>query len=850
MDKINTDNPNLEIPPHPPEVQISALDNGLTIIVGEDHSSPVVSVQAWCKTGSIDEDKWMGAGLSHVLEHMLFKGTTSRPASRIDQEVQEAGGYMNAYTSFDRTVYWINAPSTGTEVAIDILGDIMQNATLPEDELAKELDVIRREMDMGHDDPARRSSQRLFEVAYTQSPYRYPIIGQPKIFDQLSASDIKEYYRARYSPNNLFFVVVGDVNPKDVIDQIQAAFTNTLVRPIPPCTLPEEPKQTATREIIEEADIELGHPHFSWHVPDIRHPDIPLLDILATLLGSGHSSRLFQKIREELGLAHSIDAWTYTPGNAGLFGISAIVDGEKFSKTRQAILQELSRLQEQAISSDELLKVVKQFTSATLATRKTMQGQAQNLGANWMAANDLNFSERYLAAVKRATPDDLQRTAQKYLTLENRSLYALLPTGSIAKPTDSTTKSVDHPIRKFDLSNGLRLLVKEEHRLPFVQFRTAWQGGVLAETRSDNGLSNLMSKLLLKGTPTRSAEKIALEIESIGGSIESYGGNNSFGLSVEVLKDDFQTGLEILADTIQNPTFPKSALERERQIQLASIKAQKDHVLQRGFKLFKKTLFGNTGYGLDGLGNETSVQGLQTDDLLSFHKRYTIPNNCVLAIYGDVKTDELVSAVEKEFKDWCPSNPVEVKQSLDTSRGSKRAIEAHNKKQAVLIVGCLGVTIYDEDRYALDLIQEACSDLGSRLFLRIREELGLAYYVGAQNFVGLIPGCFAFYGGTSPEKVDLVEQEILAETALLREQGLSAEELKRSKAKIIGQRKIARQELGGYALNTALDELYGLGYSRNDTEDEHYEAVNLERVVSVANKYLASDNLFTAIVKP
>src|SRR6202789_3657692 len=216
-----------EIHALPAGVKLTTLENGLVIIVREDHSAPVVSAQAWCAAGSIHEDKWLGAGLSHVLEHMLFKGTTTRPGSRIDQEVQQAGGYMNAYTSFDRTVYHINVPDTGATVAIDILCDIMQNASLPADELDKELDVIRREMDMNHDDPARRAGRRLFEVAYTKSPYRFTIIGYPEIFNTLKPHDISGYYRERYVPNNIFFVVTGDIKADDVVKQIREAFGKT-----------------------------------------------------------------------------------------------------------------------------------------------------------------------------------------------------------------------------------------------------------------------------------------------------------------------------------------------------------------------------------------------------------------------------------------------------------------------------------------------------------------------------------------------------------------------------------------------------------------------------------------------
>src|SRR4051812_42997868 len=214
------------------------LENGLVIIVREDHSAPVVSAQAWCETGSIHEDKWIGAGLSHVLEHMLFKGTTTRAGSRIDQEVQEAGGYMNAYTSFDRTVYHINVPNTGARVAIDILCDIMQHATLPADEMAKEKQVIVREMDMNVDDPGRRAGRRLFETAYTKSPYRFTVIGYPDIFHELNQEDILSYYHEKYSPNNVFYVVTGDVTNEAVVAQIREAYAKTKAKALPPVVLP------------------------------------------------------------------------------------------------------------------------------------------------------------------------------------------------------------------------------------------------------------------------------------------------------------------------------------------------------------------------------------------------------------------------------------------------------------------------------------------------------------------------------------------------------------------------------------------------------------------------------------
>ena len=837
------------IPAIPPGVRITTLENGLTIIVREDHSAPVVSAQAWANTGSIHEGRWLGAGLSHVLEHMLFKGTTTRPGSRIDQEVQEAGGYMNAYTSFDRTVYHIDVPNTGARTAIDILSDIMQNASLPPDELAKELDVIRREMDMGQDDPGRRSGRRLFETAYTKSPYRHTVIGYLDIFNELKPEDIRGYYTERYAPNNVFYVVVGDVKQEEIVAQIKECYAKSKARALPPMVLPAEPRQTAAREVVEEAPIELGHLHFAWHIPDLRHADVPVLDVVSVLLGSGRSSRLYQEVREKQGLVHYADAWTYNPGNPGLFGMSAMVDADKFESARNALLAEVEKLKHATASEAELQKAVKQFISATLATRKTMTGQAQDLGGSWLAAGDLNFSQRYLAAVQRVTVADIQRVTREYLTTENRTLYALLPTGTSPKTVVAVETTADHAIQKFVLPNGLRLLVKEDHRLPFVEFRAVFQGGVLAETASNNGLTQLMSRLIIKGTKTRSAEQIAGEIESVGGHLDSYGGNNSFGINAEVLSSDFNTGLNLVADVILNPTFPAAQLEREREVQLAGIQAQKDDLLKSAFVAMRRGLFGGIGYGLDSLGTEETLEKLQSADVQAFHQKLATPGNCVLAIYGDVNTAETKAAVEKVFGAWRASD-FKAEPSNSTPASAKRISEARDKKQAVVVIGFPGTSQRASDLQAMELLQEACSDLGSRLFLRIREKLGLAYYVGAQNLLGLTPGYFAFYAGTEPGKADQVEKEMLREAELLRTESLTEEELKRAKAKIIGQRKIARQELGSFATTTALDELYDLGFDFIDSEDAKIQAVTLADVKSVAEKYLQPDRAVITVLRP
>jgi len=837
-----------ELPAVPAGTSLHRLSNGLEVILRPDHSAPVVSAQAWTRAGSVDEGAWLGAGLSHVLEHMLFKGTSTRGAGRIDQEVQAAGGYMNAYTSFDRTVYWINAPSSGTTVVVDILCDIFQNATLPADELIKELDVIRREMDMGQDDPGRRSSQGFFATAYQRSPYRHPIIGHRDIFDRISREDLVAYYQAKYAPNNCFLVVVGDFDPAVVLAQVEAAYAGTKGRAVPPSFVLPEPRQTSPREYIESAPVEHAHLHFGWHTGDQRHVDTPALDVLSTVLGHGRSSRLYRAIREK-GLSHSVSAWVYTPGSVGLFGVSAVCDADKVEAVRAAIREELERVAEEPMNPDELRRAVKQFTVGTLATRKTMEGQAQDLGSSWMAAADLHFSERYLAAVQRLTPADLLRVARTYLQRNGQTTYVLQPVGEVAEKPTRAAAVAENPVRLLHLSNGLRVLVKEDHRLPFVEFRAAFLGGLLAETQAESGLTALMAKVQVKGTAHRNAEEIAAAIEDVGGSLEPYAGNNSFGVSAEVLSEDFSTGLDLLADVIRNPSWPTEVLERERTIQLAGIKGQRDQLLQCAFKALRRQLFGEAGYGLDALGSETSVKGFTAEDLRRFHARLVTPSNGVLAVFGDVLTDDVRREMEAAFGNWAaPGEAWKLEEPL-AHPIVPRSEEARDKEQAVFALGFRGTTLAAADRYALELIQEACSDMGSRLFMRIRDELGLAYYVGASNFVGRTPGYFAFYCGTAPEKVDLVERELRAQAEEIRKHGLTDEEISRAKAKVIGQRKIARQDLGQLALTAALDEIYGLGYAHSDQDDERFQAVTSEDIRAVANRYLQPDQAAVAIIR-
>ncbi len=827
------------------------LPDGLTLIVKEDRSAPVASVQAWCGTGSIYEDDKLGAGLSHILEHMLFKGTKTRKANDIAQKIQDVGGYINAYTSFDRTVFWIDVPKDGVETALNVLSDAMMNSTLPPEEYVKEQEVIRREFAMGLDDPDRQSGQLLFATAYQRHPYRFPVIGEIEIYNQLTQEQVMQYYKSRYVPNNLTFIVVGDVDAEKIRQQLADYFKDYPEKSLKPVFVPEEPPQLGRREVHNEFATELSRLSLAWHIPELTHPDVPAIDLLAGILGDGRSSRLYRRVREQAGLAFSVSAFSYTPGDPGLFGVDATVDPKKRDEAQHLIRQIIDEVKQAGVTADELMKAKKMSLSHHLDALTTMRGQASDMGSNWLLTRNLDFSRDYLTAVQKVTLDDIKHVAAKYLVDQNLTVASLNPKGSLAEKQEAAKPIAAGEIQKFELSNGLRLLVREDPRLPLVSMTAVFRGGLLAETRPTNGITRLTSRVLLKGTNTRTGEQIADQIEAIGGSISSDAGNNSMSVSVHVMKPDLKTGADLLADVLLNANFPEKVIEREKQVQVAGIKQEDEQLTMVARNILRQALFTDHPYALRSNGSADSVQHLTQKDLVAFRDKYIVAKNGVVAVFGNVNAAEVKQLFEQTLgkmkpgvlalTDARPSAPITKTESVESNK---------EKAQGVIMVGYRGVDMFDKDRYALELIDEASSDLGSRFFVRIRENMGLAYYVGASQMQGLVPGLFAFYLGTDPQKIEPVKTALLDEIRKLASDGLTDQELTRAKRKLIGQHQIAMQSNDSFGYQTALDELYGLGFDYYKKLEQETNAVTLDEIKRVAAKYFRDQPYVLATVRP
>ena len=835
----------------PSAAQKWVLPDGLTLIVQEDRSAPVASVQAWCGTGSIYEDEKLGAGLSHILEHMLFKGTKTQSSNAIAQKIQDVGGYINAYTSFDRTVFWIDVPKDGVQAALAVLSDAMMNSTLPPEEYAKEQEVIRREFAMGLDDPDRQAGLLLFATAYQRHPYRLPVIGEIEIYNQLTQEQVMQYYKSRYVPNNLTFIVVGDVDGEKVHQQLVEFFKSYPEKSLKPVFVPEEPPQLGRREVHHEFATELTRLSLAWHIPEITNPDVPALDLLSTILGEGRSSRLYRHVREQAGLAFSVSAFSYTPGDAGLLGVDATVDPKKRDDAEKLILQIIAEVKQAGVTADELMKAKKMSLSHHLDALTTMRGQASDLGSNWLLTRNLSFSRDYLTAVQKVTLEDIRRVAARYLVDQNLTVASLNPKGSLGAKQEVSKPAAVTEIQKFELSNGLRLLVREDPRLPLVSMSAVFRSGLLAETPEINGITRLTARVLLKGTKTRTAEQIANQIEAIGGSISSDAGNNSMSVSVHLMKPDLKTGVDLLGDVLLNANFPEKAVAREKEVQIAGVKQEEEQLTTVARNILRQALFTDHPYALRSNGSPESLQHLTQKDLLQFRDKYLVAKNGVISVFGNVNAAEVKQLFERTLGTMKPGSLALTDARPPAPIAKTEIVESNKEKaQGVIMVGYRGVDMFDKDRYALELIDEASSDLGSRFFIRIREQMGLAYYVGASQMQGLVPGLFAFYLGTDPQKIEPVKTALLDEIRKLASEGLTQEELTRAKKKLIGQHQIAMQSNDSFGYQCALDELYGLGFDYYKKLEHDVEAVSMDEIKQVAAKYFRDQPYVLATVRP
>lgn len=824
---------------------LESLPNGLTLILDPDPAVPVVSAQLWVESGSLHEGGLLGSGLSHFLEHMVFKGGGRFGADELATAVQGAGGHWNAYTTFDRTVYYIDGPATGLETFLEVLAAMIFAPALPEDDFAREKDVIRREIDMGLDDPDDVASRLMFSTAFASDPRRHPVIGHRGLFDAIRHEDLTSYHRARYTPDRCCLCLSGDFEVEAVREAIRTHFGSFARGSGAEPVVPQDGVQLGPRRGRSTFAIPTSRISLAWKIPPLGHPDVPAYDLAAAILGRGRSARLYRRLREERELALEISAWSWgMAGRDGLFAISAEVEAEKRDELIGAIQQELAAFPSTALD-DDLAKARRQIAASQFRSLTSVSGRATDLASNWHEARDLDFTRRYLAALNATTAADVRR-AMSRLTEDLLTLTILDPEEAPAPASlrpASRTRPEPECVR---LPNGATIALLPDHRVPVFAAQVAVRAGLVSEIPENAGLNTLLAATLPQGTVRRSAAELAGLLESHGASIGAASGNNALLAQMSGLAPDLSSLLPLLAEVLAEPAFHSDSIEREKASQTASLRESLEDPLSTAFRLARQHLFNGIGYGLPSLGTEESLAKLDRFALSAHHSRHFQGSNLVLALAGDFEPKHARELLEEGIGRLPTGAPW---QAPAASVASDFEIEAFlPKKQAVLALAYPGCSAHAPERFALRMIQEWCTDMAGPLFIRIREELGLAYQVGATQFHGHDAGFFGFYLATDPAQVDLAQRELSAEIAKIAEEGIPEEAFERVRATVLSSLAIGMQAPASIARLAAIDVLFGLGITHHREMAAIFQALTPDEVKAAAGKLLGTKPVMARVM--
>jgi len=850
------------------DVETHRLDNGLTLHVATGHPAPVAAIQAWVGVGSADETTAQ-AGVAHVVEHMLFKGGAEHGVGELARAIAGSGGEINAWTSFDHTVFHAVLGRDRIVDAIEAFGAALSGPGVDPHELAREKDVILQEIRQGTDDPARSVAQSLFATAFSHHPYRRPVIGNPDSVRRLGERDLVEFFRSYYVADNMTLVVAGDIDPDQVHRAVARRF-GALPSGRPHRRLAPEPVQTAPRAVASLRDVSEAYVAVGFHVPPARHPDVAALDVAAILLGESESARLPRRLRDDAQIVTTAYAHVHALRDPGLFVLSATARPRDADKTVGGLVGQALALVDE-LDADELDKARIAAEAGFVRQLETAQGRARTLGWNATVAGDPRYSHVYLDRIRAVRRHDVASAVRRYLRPENATVAAVLPRPRTTTTDRSTrfARTAEKRVRtalagtaappqvvekRVTLGNGMVVIVRRDPSVPVVAMRAVWRGGQRVETDAEAGASALLARMITRGCGKLDAHAVADKIDRLGGSLGGVAGRNSFGLAAEWLARSWPTGFELTADCLLAPTLPTDELANEKHAILADQTANGDNPTQVAFRVFSDALYGSHPYHRDALGTGTSIDALDRAKLAAFYReRYPI-SALTLAIVGDVDVEDTLARVTKRFgavKKQQPSLPAVDLPKLDGRTAADREVYRYlDRAQAHLVVGYPGATIDAKDRFALEVLVAVLGGQSGRLFAELRDKRALVYRVSAHSVEGVDPGFVAVYLSCSPDKLAEAVAAVREQLANVRTAGITADELTRAQSYLVGSHQIAMQRRSAIANAIAYHEAYGLGWTSWSAYDDAIRAVTLADVTAAAQTYLVPDRAITATVRP
>ena len=827
------------------KVKEKRLQNGLTVLFYPYKREDVVTVKLCVKVGSSYE-KESEAGITHLIEHMIFKGTETKKPEDIVGVIEALGGYMNAFTSHDYTCYYVAGPSAVIEKALDILSDVVFHPYFDPLELEREKEVVIEEMKMRLDNPFVVLFENLMEASYKKYPYRRPIIGYENTVKSFKREDLLNFLNHFYTPKNMTLIVVGNLEEKKLFSLINKYFSSLPKRKLKKVPFPKEPYTEKPSLTWIERPVKEGYFAFTLPGASFKDEDAPYLDLLSEILGGGESSRLYKRLKRDLNLVKSIATSSFTPYGPGLFEIYGTADPQNFKEIIKETLLELEKIKLSGISSEELNKAKTQILSDFIFSSETSEGLSSTLSNFQLVRGSYKDVLWYQKKIETATIEDLIRVSKKYFNPQ-KLVVSFLSEKKLFKEVDlqNLIKSFDpKPSPKiFTLDNNLKVILYPQNDIPSVGITLAFPGGLRYENKEINGLFQALTLLWTRGTKKYTAEELAEKLESIGTTIKSFTGRNTFGLKMLSLSSKLDESLEYFKEVLLYPSFEERECEKAKPELFSLLLRQQDQPVSLAVNEFIKLLFPDHPYGLNSAGSLEFYQKFTCEDLKTLYKKFVRPEKGVLVITGNFELTSVKEKIKNLFKDWkSETQDTTLEEPEPTFPKNPFTRVEKETFQTQILLGFQTPGLNAKEKVALEVLNSALSGQNGRLFRILRDEKSLAYVV--TSFLIFYPkkSAFVLYMGCSPEKEKSAISgfwEILEE---IKTKGLLPEEIERAKNRLIGNQKLDLQSNLSISEEIAVNEVLGLGWNYSFLYENLVKSVTDEDIKNLIETFFKREN--------
>ncbi|WP_315786033.1 pitrilysin family protein [Fischerella sp. JS2] len=877
-------------------VRKTVLDNGLTVLTKEVHTAPVVSVQVWYKVGSRNE-KAGENGISHQLEHLMFKGTKDRPV-QFGRLFSALGSQFNAFTTYDETAYFGTVQQDKLEALLTLEADRMEKSLIGSEQLTSEKRVVISELQGYENSPSYRLSRAVMRSAFPNRPYGLPVGGTKADVEKFTLAQVQNYYQTYYSPDNATLVITGDFATEPTLKAVQQTFgklpkrgnKDTLTRGqtevVNQEKLPASPNATKKSPIVLKEPGSAALLQVVYPLPNVHHPDVAAIDVMDAVFTGGRSSRLYQALVES-GLASSISASPVELIEPGWYEINVTAaPGQELSKINQVLQTSLTKLQQQPVTTAELNRAKTLLQTSFVLNNQDITSQASQLGLYQTVAGDYRYVERYLAAIAKVTPQEIQRVAKTYLYPSKQTIGFFEPTQpdgkpgtssvsagrtvenfSPGKPVDptelakylpaatSTTKSRNQPLpEEFRLNNGLRVLLLRDRSVPTINLSGNIDAGSEFDTNSHAGLANLVATNLMNGTKTQNALTLAQKLEDRGVSLNFSASREGVSINGNGLSANLPIMIQTLADVVQNATFPAEQLELSRERALTALKIQLDDPRGLGRRVFQQAIYPEN-HPFYSFPTQESLKSISRQDLLKFYQEHYRPDTTTIALVGDFDPASVKALLNQAFGKWqVQGKPASINLPPVSLPPSTKRLNPviPGKAEAVTYIGYNGISRKDPRFYAALVLNQILGGdtLSSRLGTEVRDRQGLTYGIYSAFAAGIQPGPFLIQMQTAPSDAQKAIASTIALLKQVRQQGITEAELNTAKRSITNSYPVDLANPTDVADLILQNSVYGLSLAEIQEFPKRIDAVSMTQVQQVIKDLIHPDKVVVVTAGP